>query len=213
MQIKWLGHACFLISGNAGRVVTDPFNEEVGYPLPAVEADVVTVSHEHFDHNYVRAVRGNPKVVREPGECHCGEIKIKGVPTFHDASEGALRGKNTVFVIEMDGLKVCHLGDLGHLLDTGQLAELGPVDVLLVPVGGTFTIDAGTAARLVADIKPALAVPMHYATSAIKLPLTPVGDFTAHFERVSEKDVLEVAKGNLPVPTEVVVLSLAGADS
>lgn len=212
MQIKWLGHACFLIAGEGARVVTDPFNEEVGYPLPAVEADVVTVSHEHFDHNYVRAVKGRPQVVREPGEHTAGAVRIKGIPTFHDGSEGALRGNNTVFVIEMDGLRVCHLGDLGHMLDAGQLKELGPVDVLLVPVGGMFTVDANAAARLVADIKPAVAVPMHYATAAIKLPLAPVQDFTGRFERVTEKDVLEVTKDNLHAPTQIVVLKLAGTD-
>jgi L-ascorbate metabolism protein UlaG (beta-lactamase superfamily) len=194
VRIKWLGHACFLIETADGtRIVTDPFNEEVGYPLPAVEAEIVTVSHQHFDHNAVAVVRGRPHV-----------------STFHDAEQGAKRGANVVFVIEADGLRICHLGDLGHLLNEEQLRRIGRVDVLLVPVGGTFTIDAGQAAETVAALRPRIAVPMHYKTDYINFPITGLEDFSRLFERVSTCDTLEVTAARLPAATEIVVVSFAG---
>jgi L-ascorbate metabolism protein UlaG (beta-lactamase superfamily) len=211
VRIKWLGHACFLIETADGtRIVTDPFNEEVGYPLPAVEAEIVTVSHQHFDHNAVAVVRGRPHVVQEPGEHRLGTITIKGVSTFHDAEQGAKRGANVVFVIEADGLRICHLGDLGHLLNEEQLRRIGRVDVLLVPVGGTFTIDAGQAAETVAALRPRIAVPMHYKTDYINFPITGLEDFSRLFERVSTCDTLEVTAARLPAATEIVVVSFAG---
>lgn len=211
MEIKWFGHACFLLTGNKVRVVTDPFNAEVGYPVPTVAADVVTVSHEHFDHNYVQAVQGQPQVVRGAGEHTVAGTRIIGCSAFHDAAGGKQRGANTIFVIEMDGVRVCHLGDLGHPLTPAQVQALGRVDVLLVPVGGKFTIGADTAARLVAGIKPAIAVPMHYGLPHVHLPLAPVEDFTRLFEQVTRQDVLAITPDKLPTPTQVVVLTPPGA--
>ena len=210
MQIKWLGHACFLMQTADGtRIVTDPFNEEVGYPLPAVTADIVTVSHQHFDHNAVTVVKGRPRVVQEPGEHRIGAVTVQGVSTFHDREQGAKRGPNIVFVIEADGLRVCHLGDLGHPLSAAQLERIGRVDVLLVPVGGTFTIDAREASDLVAAVSPRIAVPMHYKTAYINFPITGLEAFTRLHAPVSPRDTLEVTADSLPAATEIVVVSLS----
>lgn len=210
MQIKWLGHACFLLTTTEGaKILTDPFDETVGYPLPAEAPDVVTVSHQHFDHNAVGLVKGKPEVVEGTGARQVKGIAFRGVATFHDKEKGAKRGPNTVFVIEADGVRVCHLGDLGHPLDAAKRREIGPVDVLLIPVGGTFTIDADEAAALVKELQPRIAVPMHYKTQYLNFPITPVDDFLKHFSGVRRESVLEVTPENLPPATSVVVLELS----
>lgn len=181
MKIRWLGHACFLLTARDGtRILTDPFDESVGYLVPAVEADYVTVSHDHFDHDYVKAVKGAPRVIASAGEHRVGkngEIYIKGIPTFHDDVGGRKRGPNLVFVMEIDGIRVCHLGDLGHMLTPEQKSGIGRVDVLMVPVGGTYTIDALGAAQVVAVLAPKVVIPMHYKTDVLALPLDPVDKF------------------------------------
>jgi len=210
VQIKWLGHACFLLTDQDGiKVLTDPFNEGVGYPLPEVEADIVTVSHDHFDHNAVSILPGKPEVVRGPDGHKIGNLTFKGIVTFHDDAGGRERGENTVFVIEMDGLKVCHLGDLGHHLERKQVEEIGSPDLLMVPVGGTFTIDAKGAKQIVEDLKPRLVIPMHYRTEVVKLPIKPVEEFTALFQNVIKTKVLEVSPDTLPADIRVVVLELS----
>lgn len=181
MKIRWLGHACFLLTaGDGTRILTDPFDESVGYLVPSVEADYVTVSHDHFDHNCVKAVKGTPWVIASAGEHRVGkngEICIKGIPTFHDDVGGRKRGPNLVFVMEIDGIRVCHLGDLGHMLTPEQKSGIGRVDVLMVPVGGTYTIDALGAAQVVAVLAPKVVIPMHYKTDVLALPLDPVDKF------------------------------------
>lgn len=178
MKIKWLGHACFLITSEKGiRIVTDPFDATVGYPLPEVEADVVTSSHEHFDHNYTEDVRGDFEVVKGVGNFYTRDIPIKGVKTYHDGEMGKKRGENTVYVMEIDGLRVCHLGDLGHVLSQDTVDQIGPVDVLLIPVGGYFTIDAEEAVKVVAQLNPRLVIPMHFKTPEIDFPISGVDLF------------------------------------
>ena len=145
MRITWFGHACFLIEGQGQRIVTDPFNDEVGYDIPQVEADIVTISHEHWDHNAVDTVGGNPRVVRQPGQLEINGIKIEGIGSYHDRSQGRERGRKNIYVYTVEGMRVVHLGDLGHLLSEEQIKIIGSVDVLLIPVGGTFTIDADDA--------------------------------------------------------------------
>ncbi|RJX19244.1 MAG: MBL fold metallo-hydrolase [Ammonifex sp.] len=207
MQIKWLGHACFyLVTQDGTKIVTDPYDEATGYRLPPVAPDVVTVSHHHHDHNAVGLLRGSPRVIDLAGTHVVQGLTIRGVATFHDKKKGAERGPNTVFVIEADGLKVCHLGDLGHYPDVEKLREIGPVDVLLIPVGGTYTIDAGEAAALVKDMKPRVAVPMHYKTKHLRISIAPVDNFLAHFEAVDYRQLLELTPADLPPATTVAVL-------
>lgn len=168
MNIKWLGHACFKLTSEKGTViVTDPFDESVGYPMPNVKADIVTSSHSHFDHNYFKAVKGNFDIVDTVGEHNIKGINIKGVNTFHDDEHGAKRGKNIVFVFDIDGIRVCHMGDLGHVLTEKQVEEIGPVDVLLIPVGGYYTIDAKQAVEVMNQLKPKITIPMHYKRSLL----------------------------------------------
>jgi len=181
MEIRWFGHACFRIDGEAVTVVTDPYDLSIGIaPREPVDADIVTVSHEHYDHNNVGLIRGKPLVISSPGEHVRGGFpgcRITGIRTFHDEEEGSKRGHNTIFVIEIDGLRVCHLGDLGHELNPEQVRQLQPVDVLLLPVGGTYTLDARAAATVVRAISPAIAIPMHYAIPGLKIHIAPVEHF------------------------------------
>ncbi|MGB9804517.1 MBL fold metallo-hydrolase [Desulfofundulus sp.] len=209
MKIQWLGHACFLLTTESNtRIITDPFDETIGYPLPRIPADIVTVSHQHFDHNAVGTVPGNPRVVQDAGEHILGNIKITGYHSYHDKKQGAQRGKNIIFVVETEGLRVCHVGDLGHLPDQGLMEALGRIDVLMIPVGGYFTIDAGEAAELVRQLSPIYVLPMHYKTPYINLPIAPVTDFLKMFPAFDEKELLVVNRYNLPRQTTVVKLSL-----
>jgi len=212
MKIKWLGHASFLITSETGtRIITDPYvvTETLTYGEIKESADIVTVSHEHTDHNNVSAVRGSPEVVR--GTAKVKGIEFKGTPTYHDDAGGKSRGKNTVFYFVVDGVKVCHLGDLGHPLNDKQVAELGSVDILLIPVGGFFTIDAKVASRLCDRLKPKVIIPMHFKNDRCAFPLAGVDEFLHGKEGVSRPDTSEVEfkQGELPTTTKTIVLKPA----
>lgn len=212
MKIKWLGHAAFLITTEKGtRILTDPYKtgNDLRYGDINEAADIVTVSHEHFDHNNVAAVKGKPQVVKDSTEIK--GIKFKGTPTYHDDAAGKKRGKNTLFCIEADGLNLCHLGDLGHTLDSKQVAALGKVDILMVPVGGFFTIDAATATKVCDQIKPRVIIPMHFRNEKCQFPLAGVTEFTGGKSNVKQMDGSEVefrAK-ELPKETQILVLKPA----
>lgn len=207
MKIRWFGQACFLMESEKGiRIVTDPFNSSLGYKIPSVEADMVTVSHEHYDHNATDEVKGNPEIVRGTGEKKIKDIAIKGVETFHDKAQGAQRGKNTVFSFEIDGMKIIHLGDLGHILTQEQIENIGEVDILLIPVGGTFTIDAQEASEVVGQLKPKITIPMHYKTPAIDLPIEGVERFLSGNKNIEKKKELESRKEELPKEEKIIVL-------
>lgn len=166
MRIIWLGHSCFAIQSGGLRLVCDPFDPQmVGYPPPDIMADIVTISHEHDDHNYTRTLRGRPLILRGSGEQAAPRgWRIRGIDSFHDDQQGAKRGPNTLFMIEAEGIRILHCGDLGHLLAEDTLAALRPIDILMVPVGGFYTIDAGQAAALCRALDPKIALPMHYRT-------------------------------------------------
>lgn len=163
MDIKYLGHSSFRLRGKTASLVTDPFNSKmVGLKYPKVKADIVTVSHDHKDHNSSDFVKGVKKTVSGPGEYEISGVSILGFPTYHDNKKGEKRGKNTVYLIEMDKVRLVHLGDLGHKLSEKLVEQLGDVDVLMVPVGGEFTINYQQAAEIVRTIEPKLVLPMHY---------------------------------------------------
>ena len=215
MKVKWLGHACFLIISDKGlRIVTDPYTPGVGgvgYAPVNEAADIVTVSHEHFDHNDAHKVPGKPEVVKGSGAKNVKGIEVKGVATHHDDSHGKERGDNVVYCFSVDGIKLCHLGDLGHRLSKEQIAEIGAVDILFVPVGGFFTIDAKMARRVCDDLKPKVIFPMHYKTPKLEFPVAGVEDFIEGKKNVKQLDSTEIEfqSSKLPDATEIVVLKPA----
>lgn len=182
VTIRWWGQSCFTITsdGEAEQsVLIDPFGEMgFGYAFPDLEPQVCLVSHDHSDHNAVDRVVGDPVVIREAGEHQAAGMTFTGIATFHDDQQGAARGDNLVFVWEMAGIRLCHLGDLGHLLSEEQVAAIGQVDVLMAPVGGVFTIDATRAVEVAGQLSAKVFFPMHYRTDATpSLPLATVDDF------------------------------------
>jgi len=212
MKVKWLGHASFAITSDTGtKIITDPYatEENLNYDEIKESADIVTVSHNHSDHNNTAAVQDNPEVVRRTTEVK--GIKFRSTSTCHDEAGGKKRGSNTIFCFELDGIKVCHLGDLGHPLNDKQAAELGKVDILLIPVGGFFTIDARVASQICDQLKPRVIIPMHYKNSKCAFPVSGVDEFLQGKKNVSRLDASEVElkSGKLPVNTQIIVLKPA----
>lgn len=208
MQINWLGHSCFKIVGKQTTVVMDPFAPDMGYSLGSPTARIVTVSHDHPGHSYVQGVGDAPKRVNGPGEYEIAGVLIVGIATYHDADGGKTRGTNTVYVIEIDDIAVCHLGDLGHLLTAAQVEEIDHVDVLLVPVGGVSTINAPVAAEVVRQLEPKVVIPMHYQTRALKRELEPVDRFLREIgaKEVGSQPKLSLTKTSLPDTAQVFLL-------
>jgi L-ascorbate metabolism protein UlaG (beta-lactamase superfamily) len=214
MKIKWLGHSCFLITSKGGvRIITDPYAVGGGINYSPIEetADVVVVSHGHGDHSNVSAVQGKPEVVKGGGTKTAKGIQFKGIASYHDASQGTQRGPNTIFCFTADNIKLCHLGDLGHVLSPEQIAEIGAVDILFVPVGGFYTIDAFAASQVCDQLKPKVVIPMHFKTPGCAYPIAGVEDFLKGKENVrrvggSEADF---ERERLPSATEIVLLQPA----
>lgn len=209
VEIVWLGHSCFRVKGSQAAIITDPYPPELGYSLGKQTARVVTVSHAHLTHSYVQGVSGEPKLIKGPGEYEVSGIPIIGVAAFHDAERGSIRGKNTVYVMEVDGVAVCHLGDLGHVLTADQVEQIDNVDVLLLPVGGGTTISASAAAEVIRQLEPKAVVPMHYRTPVSGQELEPVETFLKEMgmEQVAPQPKLSFTRSNLPLSTQVFVLS------
>jgi L-ascorbate metabolism protein UlaG (beta-lactamase superfamily) len=214
MKIKWLGHASFLITSDSGvRVITDPYNRGGGIAYGQIQetADIVTVSHKHQDHNNVGAVKGKPVVIDAPGARNVKGIEFLGIPSYHDGAKGAQRGSNIMFCFTVDDFRVCHLGDLGHELDAGKVKEIGAVDVLFIPVGGFYTIDAREATSVCEALKPKVVIPMHVKTAKCDYPITGVEDFLKGRKNVSRMAAseTEIKKDKLPAETETIVLQHA----
>lgn len=212
MDITFLGHSSFKLKGKTGSVVTDPFDPQVvGLKYSGVDGDIVTVSHEHDDHNQVSLVKSVKKVISGPGEYEILGISILGFPSFHDDKEGSVRGKNTIYVFEIDGLRIAHLGDLGHALSEKLVEDLGDIDILMVPVGGEYTIGPNEATNVVSAIEPTIVIPMHYQMPGLKpetfSKLTPVDSFLKEVGLTSENlPKLIVKKEELGEDKKVVVL-------
>ena len=209
MDISWLGHSCFRIRGSHAIVITDPYSPSLGYSLGKPTARIVTVSHQHPGHSYVQGIGGEPRLVTGPGEYEISGVLIIGIATFHDGERGRKRGRNTAYLMEVDEVSVCHLGDLGHVLTTEQVEELDNVDILLLPVGGVSTINAPMAAEVVRQLEPKVVVPMHYKTEALNQELEPVERFLKEMgvKEVNSQPKLFFTKPSLPVTMQVFLLT------
>jgi len=206
VDVTWLGQSCFRLRGRAAAVVTDPYPPAVGARL-RLDANLVTVSHGHEGHSHVQSVRGAYEI-NGPGEYEVAGVTVFGLPTFHDAHQGAEHGRNTVYVIELDDVRVCHLGDLGHPLDDHALEAIGNVDVLLVPVSGGCTLDGAKAAEVVRQVEPRYVVPMHFGHPAIRKELAPVDRFLNEMgvPEAEPQTKLSVQASSAEAETKVVVL-------
>jgi L-ascorbate metabolism protein UlaG (beta-lactamase superfamily) len=211
MEIDWYGQSCFRLRQRGGVVITDPYCPEIGLTLPRMTSTIVTVSHDHPDHSYLEAVRrGGPYVVTGPGEYEVDGIFVVGVTTFHDDKQGAERGKNTAYVIEIEGITVCHLGDLGHVPTQEQVEQLNGVDVLLIPVGGRTTLTGARAAEVVGILEPKIVIPMHYKVPGLTANLDGVSRFLKEMavEAPTPLESLKLTSSQLPEETQVVLLEL-----
>lgn len=195
MKIKWFGQSCFMVvSKNGTRILMDPYKDALGYKLPKeLQAEIVTTSHEHSDHNHIQAVKGDFIHINKVDTFLKYDIEIKGVETFHDKVLGAKKGKNTIYNFKVDGINICHCGDLGHTLDSNIVKEIGNVDILLIPVGGGYTIDAFDAVKVMQQLNPIVIIPMHYRTKALGV-LGFVFDKVDKFISASELSVKEYAE-------------------
>ncbi len=216
MDIIYYGHSSFKISGKTASVITDPFDPQmVGIKFAKTTADIVTLSHAHPDHNYIEGVSEVHKIIQNPGEYEVKGISMLAYPTFHDANKGADRGENLIFVFELEGYRVAHLGDLGHMLDESLLSAIGDIDVLMIPVGGTYTIDAEMAAKVTNAIEPKMIIPMHYQVPGMKPDLAeklaPVETFVTELGMSAEHmKKLSLKPGTLlPEETKLIILDRA----
>jgi L-ascorbate metabolism protein UlaG (beta-lactamase superfamily) len=215
MKVRWLGHAAFYLESPQGvRVVTDPFGSDVPYPPLDIECDIVTISHEHHDHNDTSGVKGQPKILRGLEEntgkfreitMELGDSSFRSLPSFHDSQRGMNRGSNAIFLMNLGGLKIAHMGDLGHVPDVEVIEALKGCDLLLIPVGGHFTIDGKTAAEVTKAISPKIVSPMHYLTPNISTwPIKGPEEFLqewSHVKRLCSAEV-EIAQESIPTSTE-----------
>ncbi len=208
MEINWLGYSCFRIKGSQATVITDPFPPSLGYTLGKQTARVVTVSHQHPGHSYLDGIEGDPKIIKGPGEYEVAGTLVIGLASYHDKEEGRQKGKNTIYVIELDEVSVCHLGDLGHVLTSQQVEAIGNVDILMVPVGGAATINATEAAQVVRQVEPKAVLPMHYKTPGLTKELESVDRFLKEMgvKDNTPRPKLSFTKNNLPAATQVFLL-------
>jgi len=217
MKIKWYGHSAFQITTDSGtRIIIDPyesgaFGGAIAYGRITDEADIVLTSHDHGDHNYTKDIKGTFVILKEAGVYEEKGIRIKAIATYHDTKKGNERGNNLVFVITADGMNIAHLGDLGHILDDSALQIMGQIDILFLPVGGFFTIDAKDATKVMDDVRPAITIPMHYKTPNSSLPIASLDEFTKDKKNVkqSKSSEIVITKSTLPQAREIIVLQHA----
>jgi L-ascorbate metabolism protein UlaG (beta-lactamase superfamily) len=209
MEITWLGHSCFRLKGKEAVIITDPCSPETGYTLSKTKADIVTISHGHPRHSYLTPIEGAYKKINSPGEYELKGVFISGIPTYHDSVEGKELGKNLVFLMELDGVTLCHLGDLGHTLSSKEIEGLGDIGVLFLPVGGVKTIDSTIASEMVRAISPKIVIPMHYKTPVESGDFEPIDKF---LKKMGLKEIvplpkLSITRATFTENTQVMVLS------
>jgi L-ascorbate metabolism protein UlaG (beta-lactamase superfamily) len=213
MIIQWIGQSCFKIqtknNGNEVTIITDPYDDKTGLKMPKTQADIVTISHNHHDHNNLDAVKGDPFVISTPGEYETKEVLIYGIPSYHDSKNGSEKGNNTIYKFVSEEIHIAHLGDLGHALTNEQLEKIGTVDVLMIPVGGNYTIDYKKAIEIISQLEPRIVIPMHYKISGLTADIATVDEFVKNCALPLEKmDKLKILKKDLPPDTtKLVILS------
>ena len=209
MEITWLGHSCFLIKGKEKTIITDPCHPDLGYHLGEPKADIVTLSHFHPGHSYIEGVANDPKQIKSPGEYEIGGTCITGIASFHDNNKGEVRGKNTIYIIEMDDITLCHLGDLGHPLDSHLIEEIGDIGILFLPVGEVSTIPIDTAVEIVRQLEPPIVIPMHYKTEVFTGNLSPVDTFLdkMRIRELEARPKLSITSSSLPSSTQIIILN------
>jgi L-ascorbate metabolism protein UlaG (beta-lactamase superfamily) len=209
MEISWLGHSCFQLRGKNVTLITDPFSPQLGHSLGKISAPIVTISHNQPGHNYADGIGGDPRIVHGPGEYEISDVLITGVASYHDDKHGQELGRNTIYIIHMDDLIICHLGDLGHILQEEQLEEVADADLLLVPIGGQHTINAAQAAEVISQVEPHIVIPMHYSLPTGDAP-NPLDKFCREMgiEAINPQPKLSITHSTLPAETQVVILSV-----
>lgn len=201
MKLEWIGHACFRMTAQDGTVViTDPYDESVGIDMVPLEADLITMSHVHHDHNHEEMIVGSPVIARGPELAAVGSVTSRAVDSYHDDAQGALRGRNMVRIFTIDGMKIVHMGDQGCMPDEDVLEAIADADVMMIPVGGTYTVDAAGAKAIIEAAKPRCVIPMHVKTKRCPYPIVPVDGFLALMgaEDASAYSVIELSEGHVP---------------
>jgi len=211
LQIRWHGHSCFGIT-NEITLVTDPHDgKSIGIHAPNVTGDIVLVSHDHYDHNSVKSVeKEGAKVITDTRKRNITNVEIKGIESFHDGCRGEKRGNNIIYKFTMEDITFCHMGDLGHDLDEETVQKIGDVDILFIPIGGTFTLDAKQAWRIIKKVKPRIAVPMHYKIGGLSLPITGIEPFLeeSNYEILKVGNEIDIEKEDLPEEPEIWMFTL-----
>ena len=210
MDITWLGHSCFRIKGSQAVIITDPFPADIGYTLGKQTANIVTVSHQHPGHSFVEGIEGEPKVIKGPGEYEISGVLVIGIATYHDAVKGQSRGKNNMYLMEIDGVAVCHVGDLGHVPGDEQVEEMGNVDVLMLPGGGASTINATLATEVIRKLEPKVVIPMHYKTEITTRDLDGVDLFLKEMgqSEIEPRNKASITRSNLPAGLQIYLLTV-----
>lgn len=211
LQIRWHGHSCFEFTNNI-TLVTDPHDgKSIGIPAPSVTGDIILVSHNHYDHNSVKSVeKDGSKIVTDPRKRTIDDIEIRGIESFHDEAKGAKRGENIIFQFTIDEIIFCHLGDLGHELDDEAIGKIGEVDVLFIPIGGTFTVDDKQAWEIIKKINPKIIIPMHYKIGGLSLPISGIDDFLKQnpYKIIPVGNEIEIDREDFPEEPEVWTFTL-----
>ena len=211
LQIRWHGHSCFEITNDI-TLVTDPHDgKSIGIPAPCVTGDIILISHNHYDHNSVKTVeKDGSKVVTDERKRNISNVEIKGIESYHDKDLGAKRGKNIIYKFTMNEITFCHLGDLGHELDDDSVQKIGAVDILFIPIGGTFTVDDKQAWEIIKEINPKIIVPMHYKIGGLSLPIAGIDGFLEQnkFTVHHVGNEIDLEKEDLPEEPEVWTFTL-----
>ena len=208
MTISWFGQSCFRLEAKEGSILIDPFSKEIGLKPPRIKDDVILVTHQHSDHNNIEDANPEAFIIQTPGEYENHGIAIRGIQSFHDNKQGTERGLNTIYVLKAEDMTICHLGDLGHVLTDKQIEDIGDVDILMIPVGGTYTIDAKTAVEVITQIEPKVVIPMHYkVTGHTSTVLEGPEKFVKELGLTPEKvEKYKITKKLLPAEEEKLVM-------